>query len=282
MMSRKRWTIGAVGAVGVIFLATGATAQDRPLRRYKPAAISYDLKGADDPGLVALLDQLRASAAARDVTPIREAASPELAIITPPIGFPPASAPKPMKTAPTVTGPERLDKAVGLLAAGDGEPDRKTLDSLILMTVSEALGKGSVSRSRLVRGAYCAPAEPRFDRERVLAIAEAADEVPDNLVFLGEDTAFLEQPDAAAPAATTLKQGSVVPFIEGAVEGKDGQRDWYAVALPSGKRGFAKGDRTLSFEATRLCFSRSGKGADAKWSLTTIVVPTLTTTTSAR
>lgn len=257
-----------------------AGAQDRPLRRYKPATISFDRKGADDPGLVALLDELRTAVTARNVAVIRDAASPDLAIITPPVGFPPAGTPKPVKLEPSVAGPERLDKAVSLLATGDEEPNRKTLDGLILMTVSEALAKGSVSRSRQVPGAFCAPAEPRFDREQVLAIAEAADEVPDNLVYLGEETSFLEQPDSAAPAAATLKPGTVVPFIEGAVEGKDGQRDWYAVALPNGKRGFAKGDRTLSFEATRLCFARSGKGEAAKWTLSAVVVPSLTTTTS--
>lgn len=270
--------LGTIGVVCSISMA--ANAQDRPLRRYKPVTIGFDLKGADDPGLVALLDQLRAAAAAKNVAVIRGATAPDLAIITPPIGFPPAATPKPVKLEPGIAGPERLDKAVALLDTGDGEPNRKTLDRLILMTVSEALSKGSVSRSRTVPGAYCAPAEPRFDRGQVLAIAEAADEVPDNLVYLGEDTPFLEQPDSAAAAAATLKRGTVVPFIEGAVEGKDGHRDWYAVALPNGKRGFAKGDRTLSFEATRLCFAKSGKGEEAKWSLSAVVVPSLTTTSS--
>lgn len=276
-----RWAIGAASAIGVVCsISMAASAEDRPLRRYKPATISFDLKGADDPGLVALLEQLRTAAAARNVAAIRDVTSPDLAIITPPIGFPPPGPPKPVKLEAGVGGPERLDKAVGLLATSDAEPNRKALDGLILMTVSEALAKGSVSRSRQVPGAYCAPAEPRFDREQVLAIAEAADEVPDNLVYLGEDTSFLEQPDSAAPAAATLKRGAVVPFIEGGVEGKDGQRDWYAVALPNGKRGFAKGDRTLSFEATRLCFAKSGKGEEAKWTLSAIVVPSLTMTTS--
>jgi hypothetical protein len=276
-----RWTVGVLGTIGVVCsMSVAASAQDRPLRRYKPAIISYDLKGADDPGLVALLDQLRAAVTAKNVAVIRDAAAADLAIITPPIGFPPAGAPKPLKLEPAIAGPERLDKAVGLLATGDAEPNRKMLDGLILMTVSDALGKGSVSRSRQVPGAFCAPAEPRFDRGQVLAIAEAADEVPDNLVFLAEETPFLDQPDRAAATAATLKQGTVVPFIEGAVEGKDGQRDWYAVALPNGKRGFAKGDRTLSFEATRLCFAKSGKGEEAKWSLSAVVVPTLTTITT--
>lgn len=271
-----RCSVGLVGVIALTVLAVGpAGAQDKPLRRYKPVTVSYDVKGADDPGLASLIEQLRAAATAKNVAVIREAAAPDLVVLTPPVGFPAAGTPRAMKLEPALPGPERLDKALALLAHGEGEPDRKALDGLLLMTVTEALAKGTPSRSRQVKNAFCAPAEPRFDRGQVLAIAEAADEVPDNLVILGEETAFLAKPDAAAPAAATLKPGTVVPFVEGAVEGADGKRDWYAVGLPNGTRGYAKGDRTLSFEATRLCFTKAGKGAEAKWSLSAVVVPSL-------
>lgn len=256
-------------------LSVGAVqAQDKPLRRYKPVSVGYDRKGADDPGLAALVEQLRAAATARNVPVIREAVAGDLVVLTPPLGFPPAGAPRALKLEPALSGPERLDRALALLSHGEGEPDRKALDALLAMTVTETLGQG-LGRSRQVKNAFCAPAEPRFDRGAVLAIAEAANEDPDNLVILGEETAFLSEPDPAAPTAATLKPGTVVPFVEGAVTGTDRKRDWYAVGLPSGKRGYAKGDRTLSFEATRLCFSKTGKGAEAKWQISAIVIPSL-------
>ncbi|WP_156034262.1 SH3 domain-containing protein [Bosea sp. 117] len=269
-----RWTIGAVGvvaAIGAMVPAAGA----QELRRYKPVTISYDVKGADDPGLTALIEKLRGALAKKDATAIREAASPQLVVIAPAIGFPPAAAPKPEKLDDKLTGPERLDKAFARLSTSGEEPKRKELDGLILLGVGEALAKGTVSRSTLVRGAFCAPAEPRFDRAQVLAVAKAAGEVPDNLVILTEETTFLEKPDTAAASAGALKPGTVVPFIEGAVEGADRKRDWYAVALPSGKRGYAKNDKSMSFEATRLCFTRDGKGEDAAWTISTIVIPSL-------
>lgn len=249
-----------------------ALAQDGPLRRYKPVIVGIDDKGADDAELVALIDNLKQAVRKRDVAAIRNAAAPTLAIVTPPVGFPPANAPKPLKLDGEPSGPQRLDKAIALLA-GEGEPDRKRLDALILATVAEALSSGTIGRSALVRGALCAPAEPKFNRGQVLAIAEAAGEVPDNLVILIEETVFLEKPDTAAAAIATLKPGSVVPFVEGAVEGADGKRDWYAIGLPTGRRGYAKGDRSTSFEATRLCFTKEGPKDSAAWAISTVIVP---------
>lgn len=276
-MNVTRWTLGALGAVGLVCATlSSAYAKERALQHYKPTTVSFDLRGADDPGLRALIDRLRAAAAAHNVAAIRAAASPSLAILTPPTGFPPARGPKPVRLKSTVPGPERLDRAVAQLAPGTDEPGRHLLDRLILMAASEALAPGSVSRSRLVPRAYCAPGEPRFNRSRVLAVANAAHVVPDHLVFLTEETTFLERPDSAADPLETLKPGTVVPFLEGAVKGKGGKPDWYAVALPAGKRGYARGDRTLAFTTTRLCFSRSGKGEAATWSLSAIVVPSAT------
>lgn len=259
------------GVVTAVMLAGVSTADaQQALRRYKPVVISYDVKGADDPDLAAFIASLNAAVAKRDVASLRTAASPDLAVFTPPYGFPPASPPKPRSFEVGLDGPGRFDSAMALLATEAAEPDRKALDRLTLMAVSEALGAGTIGRSSLAGGRLCAPAEPKFNRGAVLAIASAAGEVPENLVILTEDSQFLEKPDATSPVAGTLKAGSVVPFVEGAVEGADGQRDWYAVGLPAGKRGFAKGDRSLSFETTRFCFGKSADG----WAITAVIVPT--------
>ncbi|MFK8251460.1 SH3 domain-containing protein [Ancylobacter terrae] len=257
-------------ALGTVLIGTTADAQQAPLRRYKPVVISYDVKGADDADLAAFIASLTAAVARRDVASLRKAASPDLAVFTPPYGFPPASPPKPRGFEAGLDGPRRFDSAMALLAADAAEPDRKALDRLTLMAVSEALAAGTIGRSALAGGRLCAPAEPKFNRSAVLAIAAAAGEVPENLVILTADSQFLERPDASSPVAGSLKAGSVVPFVEGAVEGADGQRDWYAVGLPAGKRGFAKGDRSLSFETTRFCFGTSAEG----WAITAVIVPT--------
>ncbi|MBS7538506.1 SH3 domain-containing protein [Ancylobacter lacus] len=256
--------------------AAPALAQSLPaepaLRPYKPVTVTYDLKGADDPGLVALVASLRAAVAARLAGPIRDAAAPDLAVLMPPLGFPSTEAPRTLDMPAGLDGSQKLDHLFTRLST-DEKPDRKALDLLILATAGEALAHGTLSRSSLGRDTFCAPAEPRFDRGRVLAVAKAANEVPENLVVLTRDVGFRETPDPAAPVVATVKADTVVPVVEGAAEGKDGHRDWYAVALPNGKRGYARGNDSISFETTRLCFARAGQGEPAGWKLTLIVMP---------
>ncbi len=234
--------------------------------------VTYDIKGADDPALVALVASLRAAVAARLAGPIRDAAAPDLTVLMPPLGFPSTEAPRTLDMPEGLDGSQKLDHLFSKLST-DEKPDRKALDRLILATVGEVLARGTLSRSSLGRDTFCAPAEPRFDRGRVLAVAKAANEVPENLAILTADVGFRDTADPAAPVVATVKADTVVPFVEGAAEGKDGHRDWYAVALPNGKRGYARGDSSVSFETTRLCFARSGKAEPAAWKLTLIVMP---------
>jgi hypothetical protein len=269
----------ASALAGLLLLAaTPAFAEQRP---YDPLIVTYDATGADDADLKALIASLQKAVDNADVATLKNAIAPDLLIFAPPIGFPDETPAGPLANPDKHPGVQRLDEAAILTTSSDMEYSREDLDGLIIDLFGTALEPKTIGKSKTAGGALCSPAEPIFDRDKALAIASAADVPPGNLWILSEKTDFHEKPDLKSAVVGTLPANSIVPFIEGSVdsgmaqsdEGEDSDEaeDWYSVALPSGKIGYAANDASLAFQSLSVCYGK----ADGKWAVTAVVVPAL-------
>jgi hypothetical protein len=268
----KTLLLASVASVATLFLASGAFAAEEPQPKpYEAITVTYDNAGTDDPELTALIATLKKAIAVADIGTLKASAAPEVKIYSPMIGFPDATPPDALSDPEKRPGEERLDTAAALTSTGDVDYSREDLDGLVVDLFGNALDQGTVGHSKIARGEICSPAEPIFDREKALAIADAAGVPAGNLWILSEDTEFREKPAESAPVLTTLKEGTIVPFLEGSVEGEDGDADWYSVALPSGKTGYAVNDISRGFQATSVCYGK----VDGKWAVTAVIVPGL-------
>jgi hypothetical protein len=186
-------------------------------------------------------------------------------------GFPHATPRSPLWYPEKRPGDQRLDDAAALTTSGDVDYSREDLDGLVVDLFGNALDEDTLGHSKTAKGAICSPAEPVFDREKALAVADAAGVPAGNLWILSEETEFREKPSADAPVLATLAVGTIVPFQEGSVEGEDGEGDWYSVVLPSAKIGYALNDISRGFQATSVCYGK----VDGKWAVTAVVIPGL-------
>lgn len=255
-------------ALAAVLLSAGpAVAAPRP---YTPVIVSHDEAGTDDPGLQALAKQLTDAANAGEIAKIRELTAPKLDLYAPIVGFPDERPAEALANPDDRPGAERLGQAAMMTTTGEVNYEPDEIDGLVVDLFAQALAGGSLGRATGAGGAICAPAEPVFDRDAALAIADAADISEDNLWILPAATGFRAKPDPAAPVTVTLPAGSIAPYLRGSVEGSDGS-DWYEVALPEGGSGFARDDRSTAFIEPRVCFGQ----VDGRWLVTAIVVPQL-------
>lgn len=241
-------------------------------KAYEPLQVAHDGAGADDPDLKVFIESLKKAVESGDATALKLSVALDLKIYAPTIGFPEETAVAALSNPDKHQGEQRLDEAAVLTTSSDSEYSREDLDSLIIDLFGTALEPGTIGKSATAGGALCSPAEPIFDRDKALAIATAADVPPGNLWILSEKTEFREKPDLAAPVIETLPAGTIVPFIEGAVEtsaAEEGDDDWYSVALPSGKIGYAANDASLAFQAISVCYGK----VEGSWLVTAVVVP---------
>jgi hypothetical protein len=245
-----------------------ALADSKP---YEPVTVTFDKTGADDPGLKTFVDSLRAAIDKADIAALKVAAAPNVLIYSPMIGFPDAAPPEAVGNPDKHPGAQRLDEAAILMTTGDMAFTREELDSMVIDLFGNALGPATIGHSKTARGALCSPAEPIFDRDKALAVADAAGVPAGNLWILSQDTEFHEKADAKSPVLLKLPAGTIVPFIEGSVDGEEGGEEWYSVALPSGKAGFASNDVSLGFQAVSICYGK----VDEKWAVTSVIVPGL-------
>jgi hypothetical protein len=238
---------------------------------YQPVTVTYDTTGADDPELKAFIAGLRKAVDAADIASIKSTAAPDVLVYSPMIGFPEAAPPEAVRNPDKHPGDQRLDEAAILMTAGDMTFSREELDSMVVDMFGTALDPATLGHSKTAHGAICSPAEPVFDRDRALAVAEAAGVPAGNLWILSQDTEFHEKADLKSPVLLKLTSGTIVPFIEGSVDGEEGSEDWYSVALPDGKVGFASNDVSLGFQAVSVCYGK----VDGRWTVNAVVVPGL-------
>ena len=259
---------GAILALlgSMAFAAEDPASQPKP---YEALTVTYDTTGADDAELKALVETLKTAIATGDVATLKANAAPEVKIYSPMIGFPDATPPAALPDPDKHPGDQRLDEAATLTATGDVDYSREDLDGLVVDLFGNALDRGTLGHSKTAGGAICSPAEPIFDRDKALAIADAAGMPSSNLWILSEETEFREKANETSAVLAKLPAGTIVPFIEGSVDGEDGDADWYSVALPSGKVGYATNDISLGFQATSVCYGK----VDGKWVVTAVVVP---------
>lgn len=250
------------------FAAEDPASQPKP---YEALSVTYDTTGTDDAELKALVETLKTAISTGDVATLKANAAPEVKIYSPMIGFPDATPADALPDPEKRPGDERLDSAATMTSTGDVEYSREDLDGLVVDLFGNALDSGTIGHSKTARGAICSPAEPIFDRDKALAIADAAGVPSGNLWILSEDTEFHEKPTETSPVLTKLPAGTIVPFIEGSVDGEDGNADWYSIALPSGKIGYSTNDISLGFQATSVCYGK----VDGKWAVTAVIVPGL-------
>ncbi|MBB5751150.1 hypothetical protein [Prosthecomicrobium pneumaticum] len=238
---------------------------------YTPVTVTYDRAGADAEGLVALVKRLTDAVRTGDIATIREFTAPELALYAPSAGFPEGDSAAALPNPDGRPGLERLAQAVMMTTTGTMELAQDELDGMVVAFFADALESGSLGRAKGAGGAICAPAEPQFDRNAGLAIADAAGVTPDDLWILPAATGFRDRPDPAAEVAVTLPAGTIAPYLSGSVDGTDGSSEWYEVALPSGKPGFARDDQSLALVEPRVCFGE----IQGRWLVTALVVPQL-------
>jgi hypothetical protein len=268
----KNLLCSTAAAAILALLGSTAFAAEDPATQTKPyeaLTVTYDTTGADDAELKALVETLKTAIATGDVATLKANAAPEVKIYSPMIGFPDATPPAALPDPDKRPGDERLDQAATLTATGDVDYSREDLDGLVVDLFGNALDRGTLGHSKTAGGAICSPAEPIFDRDKALAIADAAGMPSSNLWILSEETEFREKANETSAVLAKLPAGTIVPFIEGSVDGEDGEADWYSVALPSGKVGYATNDISLGFQATSVCYGK----VDGKWAVTAVVVP---------
>lgn len=262
--------LAALAAVAL--LAGGAPHALAAQQPYMAVQVTYDVTGADDPALKAFVATLQKAVNEGDVATLKQSVAPDLAVYTPTMGFPEEQPAGPLANPDKHPGEQRLDEAAILTTSSDSDYSREDLDGLIVDLFGTALEPQRLGRSHTAGGALCSPAEPTFDRTKVLAVADAAGVPPGNLWILSEKTDFHETASAKSPVIETLPANSIVPFLEGSVDPAmpdEGEADWYSVALPSGKTGFAAEDASLAFQSISVCY---GKVAD-KWAVTAVIVP---------
>jgi len=265
-----------ITAAGTMVALLGATAlaAEEPASQIKPyeaLTVTYDTSGTDDAELKALVESLKVAIATGDVATLKASAAPEVKIYSPMIGFPDATPAGPLPDPEKRPGDERLDSAATMTSTGEVDYSREDLDGLVVDLFGNALDAGTIGHSKTAGGAICSPAEPIFDRDKALAIADAAGVPSGNLWILSEETEFYAKPVETSPVVMKLPAGSIVPFIEGSVDGEDGSADWYSVALPSGQIGYSTNDISLGFQATSVCYDK----VDGQWMVTAVVVPGL-------
>lgn len=266
----KKLLLTSVACATLLLSGPASFAADEP-KPYEAQAVTYDTAGTDDAELAALIVALKKAIETADVATLKAYAAPEVKIYSPIIGFPDATPPSALSDPEKRPGEERLDTAAALTSTGEVDYSREDLDGLVVDLFGNALDQGTLGHSKIAEGAICSPAEPVFDRDKALAIADAAGVPAGNLWILSEDTEFHEKPNEASPVLVKLPEGTIVPFLEGSVEGEDGNADWYSVALPSGKIGYATNDISLGFQATSVCYGK----VDGKWAVTAVIVPGL-------
>jgi hypothetical protein len=267
----KNFLRASAACAALLLGSSLALAADPEPKPYEPLVVTYDTTGTEDADLKALIDSLKKAIQSGDVATLKAAAAPELKIYVVMIGFPDAASPDPLSDPEKRPGDQRLDDAAALTTSGDVDYSREDLDGLVVDLFGNALDEGTVGHSKTAKGAICSPAEPIFDREKALDIAEAAGVPAGNLWILSEDTEFREKPSIDAPVLTKLDAGTIVPFQEGSVEGEDGEGDWYSVILPSAKIGYALNDVSRGFQATSVCYGQ----VDGKWAVTAVIIPGL-------
>lgn len=258
----------ALAAALVAVSALAAVAAPRP---YQPVQVSYDEEGATDPDLVALVARLTEAANSGDIATLRDWTAPDLVIYAPVVGFPDERPPQPIANPDERPGAERLGQAVMMMTVGGVGYTADEIDGMVVDLFAQALAPGLVGKSARAGGAVCAPAEPVFDRNAALAIADAADIAEDNLWILPAATGFRDRPDPEAAVTTTLPAGTIAPYVRGSVEGTAGSDEWYEVALPDGRLGYARDDQSKAFVEPRVCFGQ----VDGRWLVTAVVVPAL-------
>ncbi|MCX5494146.1 hypothetical protein OSH11_05510 [Kaistia dalseonensis] len=272
MMKAIPLALAALAGLG----AMPASAEPKP---YEPVTVSYDTTGADDAELKTFIDNLRQGVNDNNIQLLKLSVGPDVQLYTPTIGFPEAGPIRAVPNPDKHPGDQRLDEAAILMTSSDSSYTREDLDGLVVDLFGTALEPKTIGVSHTARGALCSPAEPIFDRDKALAVADAADVPPGNLWILSADTEFHEKPDAKSPVIATLPANTIAPFVEGSVDGaastdggeEDGGADWYSVALPSGKIGYAAEDTSLAFQAVSICYGK----VDNQWAVTGIIVPTL-------
>jgi len=262
----------ASAACAALLLASPfAHAAEGEPKPYEPLVVTYDSTGTDDAELKALVESLKKAIQSGDVATLKASAAPEVKIYSVMIGFPDAALPDPLSDPEKRPGDQRLDDAAALTTSGDVDYSREDLDGMVVDLFGNALDEGTIGPSKTAKGAICSPAEPVFDRDKALAIADAAGVPSSNLWILSEETEFRENPSADAPVLAKLAAGTIVPFQEGSVEGEDGEGDWYSIVLPSAKIGYALNDISRGFQATSVCYGK----VDGKWAVTAVIVPGL-------
>lgn len=279
MKSMQTLSLGLAALASVVALP--ALAEQKP---YEPVMATFDTSGSDDPALKTFIENLHSGVNDGNVPLFKLSVGSDLQIFTPAIGFPEASPVHALPNPDKHPADQRLDEAAILMTTSDDDYTREDLDGLIVDLFGTALEPKTIGHSKTAGGALCSPAEPIFDRDKAIAVAEAADVPVGNLWILSADTKFHEQPDPKSPVIETLPQYTIVPFIEGSVdaagdgsaaaddsENTEDAADWYSVALPSGKVGYASEDTSLGFQAVSVCYGQS----DGQWAVTAIIVPRL-------
>lgn len=262
----------ASAACTALFLATPfAHAAENEPKPYEAVVVTYDTAGTDDAELKVLIESLKKATLSGDIATLKASAAPEVKIYSVMIGFPDATPPEALSDPEKRPGDQRLDDAAALTTSGNVDYSREDLDGLVVDLFGNALDEGTLGHSKTAKGAICSPAEPVFDRDKALAVADAAGVPAGNLWILSEATEFREKPSADAPVLATLAAGTIVPFQEGSVEGEDGEGDWYSVVLPSAKIGYALNDISRGFQATSVCYGK----VDGKWAVTAVIIPGL-------
>lgn len=267
----KPLLLASAACAALIFASPFARAAEDQPKPYEPVVVTYDTSGTDDAELKAFVETLRKAIMSGDVGTLKASAAPEVKIYSVMIGFPDSASPDPLSDPEKRPGDQRLDDAAALTTSGDVDYSREDLDGLVVDLFGNALDEETIGHSKTAKGAICSPAEPIFDRDKALAIADAAGVPSGNLWILTEDTEFREKPSTDAPVLAKLVAGTIVPFQEGSVEGEDGEGDWYSVVLPSAKIGYAMNDISRGFQTTSVCYGK----VDGQWAVTAVIVPGL-------
>ena len=218
----------AAGAILAFFGSTAFAAEDPAIqpKPYEALTVTYDTTGTDDAELKALVETLKVAISTGDVATLKASAAPEVKIYSPMIGFPDATPAEALPDPEKRPGDERLDSAATMSSTGDVDYSREDLDGLVVDLFGNALDSGTIGHSKTARGAICSPAEPIFDRDKALAIAEAAGVRFVHLWILSEDPEFHEKPTETTSGRVKRPAGTIVPVIGGAVDGEDGTADW--------------------------------------------------------
>lgn len=245
--------------LAALILATPVLAQSP--RPYPPVPVTFDHTAATDSELTGLIAKLKDSVGNNDLTPLFNALSANVAVLTCPIDPLVACAPgkRGMRQAPQNLSPtERIRQGLCCTGIAKTEITEELRRETVTGLIAAALEAESIGAHPDVPGLACLPSWPIFDRAKAEAAVRASRIDKENLRVTTEEIVLRAKPAADAPEAARIAAGQIAPFMTDLEQSPpDG---WYAIALPQGGIGYSDQVGLNELTPSGLCFAKEAGG----------------------